>query len=86
MAERETVLDAFDAGLLNDFGGGDVGWWQDYIRSLLGQAHDHYAQQAAALLAERRELRTALENIRDNSNGWQRDAAHDPLSTTEEKP
>ena len=25
-------LSAYDAGLLNDFGGGNVEWWQDYIR------------------------------------------------------
>lgn len=42
-------VDAYDAGLLNDHGGGDVGWWQDYIRAELGRAHDHYAAQVAAL-------------------------------------
>lgn len=35
-------LDAYDAGLLNDFGGGDVAWWQDYLRAELARAHDHY--------------------------------------------
>lgn len=42
------MLDAYDAGLLNDFGGGDVEWWQDYIRAELGRAHDFYASQTAA--------------------------------------
>ena len=39
-------MSSFDAGLLNDFGGGNVEWWQDYIRSLLNQAEEHYEQQA----------------------------------------
>jgi hypothetical protein len=47
MSEQETIT-AFDAGLLNDYGGGNVQWWQDYIRSLLDKAHDHYAEQLAA--------------------------------------
>lgn len=42
-------LDLYDAGLLNDFGGGNVDWWQDYIRSELGRAHDFYQSQCAAL-------------------------------------
>ncbi len=32
----------YDAGLLNDFGGGDVGWWQDYLRAEIGRANDHW--------------------------------------------
>src|SRR5690554_6903113 len=38
----------YDAGFLNDFGGGNVSWWHDYIRSELERAHDHYAQQFIA--------------------------------------
>ena len=41
----------FDAGLLNDYGGGDVEWWWGYVRSLLVTAHEHYAKQFAALSA-----------------------------------
>ncbi len=41
----EMVLDEYDAGLLNDFGGGNVGWWQDYIRAELGRAHEFYQSQ-----------------------------------------
>ena len=41
---------AYDAGLLNDFGGGNVGWWQDYIRSELGRAEDFYGEQHEGLL------------------------------------
>jgi hypothetical protein len=35
--------DCYDAGLLGDFGGGNVEWWQDYIRAELARAHDFYA-------------------------------------------
>lgn len=44
------ALDAYDAGLLSSHGGGDVDWWQDYIRAELGRAHDFYVDQV-----ERRE-------------------------------
>lgn len=42
------VLEAYDAGLLGNGGGGNVDWWQDYIRSELGNAHDFYQSQLAA--------------------------------------
>ncbi|MEN5317731.1 hypothetical protein ABE509_09280 [[Pseudomonas] hibiscicola] len=35
-------LDHYDAGLLGDGGGGDVNWWQDYIRAELDRAHEFY--------------------------------------------
>ena len=41
-------LETYDAGYLNDFGGGNVSWWHDYIRSELGRAHDFYSSQIAA--------------------------------------
>jgi len=34
----------YDAGLLNDFGGGDVGWWQDYLCAEIGRANDYWRQ------------------------------------------
>lgn len=42
------VLDAYDAGHLSDFGGGNVEWWQDYIRAELERAHDFYQSQVGA--------------------------------------
>ena len=39
--------DCYDAGLLSDFGGGNVAWWQDYIRAELARAHDFYVGQSA---------------------------------------
>lgn len=41
-------LDRYDTGLLGDGGGGDVAWWQDYIRAELDRAHDFYQDQADA--------------------------------------
>ncbi|WP_423173035.1 MULTISPECIES: hypothetical protein [unclassified Stenotrophomonas maltophilia group] len=41
-------LDRYDAGLLGDGGGGDVNWWQDYIRAELDRAHEFYQDQADA--------------------------------------
>jgi len=41
-------LDRYDAGLLGDGGGGDVCWWQDYIRTELDRAHEFYQDQADA--------------------------------------
>lgn len=38
-------LTAYDAGLLSDYGGGNVEWWQDYIRAELERAHEFYADQ-----------------------------------------
>jgi hypothetical protein len=49
-------LSAYDAGLLNDFGGGNVEWWQDYIRAELERAHVHYTDQHDALSAENERL------------------------------
>jgi hypothetical protein len=48
-------LDEYDAGFLNDFGGGNVGWWQDYIRSELGSAYDFYQSQIKQYAAKVRE-------------------------------
>lgn len=44
----DVVLDCYDAGILNDFGGGNVEWWQDYLRAELGNAHDFYQSQIDA--------------------------------------
>lgn len=38
-------LDCYDAGLLGNGGGGDVGWWQDYLRHELERAHAFYQSQ-----------------------------------------
>lgn len=40
------ILDRYDTGLLGAFGGGDIAWWHDYIRSELERAHEFYQDQA----------------------------------------
>ncbi len=46
-------MDTYDAGFLNDYGGGDVGWWQDYLRAELGRAEEFYRNQHDRLMAEK---------------------------------
>lgn len=41
----EEWLQPYDAGLLNDYGGGKVEWWWNYIRDLLSAAYDFHSQQ-----------------------------------------
>jgi hypothetical protein len=43
--QEPVALEEYDAGLLNDYGGGNVEWWQDYIRAELGRAYEHYQSQ-----------------------------------------
>jgi len=40
-------LDKYDAGILNDYGGGKISWWHDYIRSELDRAYEYYQAQNA---------------------------------------
>jgi beta-galactosidase/beta-glucuronidase len=42
---QPVTLEEYDAGLLNDYGGGNVEWWQDYIRAELGRAYENYQSQ-----------------------------------------
>jgi hypothetical protein len=38
-------INDYDSGLLNDFGGGNISWWQDYIRSEVGRCNDYWRSQ-----------------------------------------
>lgn len=44
-------LERYDAGLLNDHGGGNVSWWQDYIRAELERSDGHYQELHKANLS-----------------------------------
>lgn len=64
------MSERYDAGLLNDYGGGNTEWWQDYVRAEIGRANDFHADiherseaTIAALKAENERLREALEQI-----------------------
>ena len=51
LSPRDTPeLDEYDAGLLSSAGGGDVDWWQDYLRAELERAHAFYQSQLEGLL------------------------------------
>lgn len=59
LAEAATVveqfeLDEYDAGCLNDYGGGNVGWWQDYVRYELNRAYECYKEQVDSLICAAR--------------------------------
>lgn len=42
------VFNDYDAGLLNDFGGGNVEWWQDYLRAEIERANEWWRSQVEA--------------------------------------
>jgi hypothetical protein len=44
MIDPDEILDEkdYDAGLMNDYGGGNVEWWHDYIRSEIGRCNDYW--------------------------------------------
>ncbi|QQB37956.1 hypothetical protein I6I07_15840 [Achromobacter deleyi] len=51
LSPRDTPeLDEYDAGILGSAGGGDVDWWQDYLRAELERAHAFYQSQLESLL------------------------------------
>jgi hypothetical protein len=58
-------LGEYDANLLNDYGGGNVEWWQDYIRYELGCAYEHYKEQLTTSPAQPAIIQNYLE--KDNS-------------------
>lgn len=41
-----TDLKDYDPGLLNDFGGGNVDWWQDYLRAEINRCNAFWREQA----------------------------------------
>ncbi len=50
---------SYDAGILNDYGGGNVEWWQDYIRTELGRANDYWQDEVTRLQTELEKERIA---------------------------
>lgn len=64
----------YDAGLLNDFGGGNVSWWHDYIRSELARSEEYwrdeitrYENENTNLEVENKKLREIIEECRSSS-------------------
>ena len=44
LREVGNEIDDYDCGILNDYGGGDVARWQDYIRCEIAACNDHWKQ------------------------------------------
>lgn len=70
------MVDRYDAGQLNDYGGGDVDWWWDYMRAEIDRANEFHAdihdQNEAALAAkdaEIEEIRNQLVRMVDIAEG-----------------
>lgn len=66
------MSDRYDAGYLNDFGGGNIEWWQDYIRAELGRSHDFYSEiiremvlQTLSDAGQMADLQDEVERLRD---------------------
>jgi len=60
--KTQPCVDDYDAGLLNDFGGGDVCWWQDYLRAEISRANEHWREQYQQVSADKARL-DALEML-----------------------
>ena len=39
-----SLPDDYDSGLLNDYGGGNVEWWQDYIREEVNRCNGYWRE------------------------------------------
>jgi len=50
------MVKRYDAGLLSDYGGGNVEWWQDYLRAEIERCNDHWEADYAALETKVRRL------------------------------
>jgi hypothetical protein len=80
LVEEVNNIQDYDAGLLNDYGAGKIGWWQDYIRSELERCNyywrekidsiisRHKPQEPLAVLADRKGI-TAIGYRQTNTSG-----------------
>jgi len=50
----------YDLGLMNDYGGGNVSWWHDYLRSAVDGANESAYEQYAQLEDEIKSLQEQL--------------------------
>ena len=54
----------YDAGLLNDFGGGNVEWWQDYLRAEIERANEWWRSQTTLTPQQGGEQEAHIETLR----------------------
>lgn len=62
------MSERYDAGILNDYGGGDVEWWQDYLRAEIERANDYHADIHSYNDQKIEKLKEALEPFISGSN------------------
>jgi hypothetical protein len=62
------MVKRYDAGLLSDYGGGNVEWWQDYLCAEIERCNDHWESDYTNLAEENRRLMEALEEMIDHPN------------------
>ena len=58
------MSDLYDSGILNDFGGGNVQWWQDYIRAEVNRCNDFHSEIINQLREENERLRNIEDKVR----------------------
>uniref|UniRef100_A0A6M3KV51 Uncharacterized protein n=1 Tax=viral metagenome TaxID=1070528 RepID=A0A6M3KV51_9ZZZZ len=54
------MYEDYDPGILNDFGGGNVGWWMDYLRAEIERCNEHWNDQI--LNSSERSVHTQVRN------------------------
>lgn len=55
LAQQLAEVPDYDAGLLGDFGGGNVDWWQNYIRAEIERANEYWREAIADKLGAHHE-------------------------------
>ena len=56
----------YDSGLLNDYGGGNVDWWWDYIRAEINRCNEYWRSQLEDI---KREPEDSADEIPDCAMG-----------------
>ena len=44
LENRVEEIDDYDPGILNDYGGGNIGWWMGYVRMEIEKCNEHWRQ------------------------------------------
>ena len=39
------IIKDYDCGSINDYGGGNIKWWQDYIRAEINRCNEYWREQ-----------------------------------------
>ena len=65
------MYDDYDPGILNDFGGGDVAWWMDYIRTEIDRCNEYWRDQISSSSECSVHARVIPQaNERQKKDGW----------------